>query len=232
MKKLADYAAVTGPIAVLVTLTGWLVAGMLPLPMGPGESTADIVAFFVDDANRVKAGFVISSIGVVLMLPMLALISLHLYRMDRANPLLAFLQLVTAAATMVINMFPQLIFAIAAFRTDRDPGDIVLLNDLAWLMLFTGIAPFMVQNVAIGIAILRDTTATFPRWVAWLNFFVAFSFIPDVLAFFFKTGPFAWNGIFVFWLALTTYTVFLFVMSWACRRANHTLVLEPTLQGA
>lgn len=230
MKKLADYAAWTGPLALVVTLVGWLVAGMLPLPLGPGESTDDIVAFFVDDANRVRAGFVISSIGVVLMLPMLALISLHLYRMDRANPLLAFLQLITAAATMVINMFPQMIFAIAAFRTDRDPGDIVLLNDMAWLMLFTGIAPFIVQNVAIGVAILRDRTGTFPRWVAWLNFFVAFSFLPDVLAYFFKTGPFAWNGIFVFWLALTTYSVFLVVMSVVCRGANKTLDLIP--QGA
>lgn len=230
MKKLADYAAWTGPLALVVTLVGWLVAGMLPLPLGPGESTDDIVAFFVDDANRVRAGFVISSIGVVLMLPMLALISLHLYRMDRANPLLAFLQLITAAATMVINMFPQMIFAIAAFRTDRDPGDIVLLNDMAWLMLFTGIAPFIVQNVAIGVAILRDRTGTFPRWVAWLNFFVAFSFLPDVLAYFFKTGPFAWNGIFVFWLALTTYSVFLVVMSVVCRGANKTLDLTP--QGA
>ena len=77
MKKLADYAAWTGPLALVVTLVGWLIAGMLPLPLGPGESTDEIVAFFVDDANRVRAGFVISSIGVVLMLPMLALISLR-----------------------------------------------------------------------------------------------------------------------------------------------------------
>lgn len=230
MKKIADYAAWTGPLALVVTLVGWLLAGMLPIPMGPGEPTDEIVTFFVDDVNRVRAGFVISSIGVVLMLPMLALISVHLYRMDRAVPLLAFLQLITAAATMVINMFPQLIFAIAAFRTDRAPGDIVLLNDMAWLMLFTGIAPFIVQNLAIGVAILRDRTNTFPRWVAWLNFFVAFSFLPDVLAYFFKTGPFAWNGIFVFWLALTTYSLFLVVMSFACRRANHSL--DTTPQGA
>jgi hypothetical protein len=230
LKKIADHAAWTGPLALVVTLVGWLLAGMLPLPLGPGESTDEIVAFFVDDATRVRAGFVISSVGVVLMLPMLALISVHIYRMERGVPLLSFLQLITAAATMVINMFPQLIFAIAAFRTDRDPGDIVLLNDIAWLMLFTGIAPFMVQNAAIGIAILRDRAATFPRWVAWLNFFVAFSFIPDVLAYFFKTGPFAWNGIFVFWLALTTYSVFLVVMSFACRRANQALDLTP--QGA
>lgn len=230
MKKIADYAAWTGPLALVVTLVGWLLAGMLPIPMGPGEPTDEIVSFFVDDANRVRAGFVISSIGVVLMLPMLALISVHLYRMDRAVPLLAFLQLITAAATMVINMFPQMIFAIAAFRTDREPGDILLLNDMAWLMLFTGIAPFIVQNLAIGVAILRDRTGTFPRWVAWLNFFVAFSFLPDVLAYFFKTGPFAWNGIFVFWLALTTYSVFLVVMSFGCRRANHSL--DATPQGA
>jgi hypothetical protein len=154
--------------------------------------------------------------------------------MDRRFPLLALVQAMIAVVTLVINMFPQLIFALAAFRTDRDPSGVVLLNDVAWLLLFTGIVPFIVQNVAIGIAILRDPRQTFPRWVAWLNFFVAFSFVPDPLAFFLKTGPFAWNGVFVFWLALTTYCVFIFVMCWGCLRANRTLSadLAPTLQGA
>ncbi|KRB80561.1 hypothetical protein ASE01_02910 [Nocardioides sp. Root190] len=198
--------------------------------MGPSESTADVVAFFLDDASRVRAGFVLSSLGVVLMIPLLALISVHLYRMDKGFPLLAFVQLIAAATTVLINFFPQLIFALAAFRGDRDHSDIVLLNDAAFLFLFTGIMPFMVQNVAVGVAILRDRSGLFPRWVAFLNFFVALSFIPDVLAWFFKTGPFAWNGLFVFWLALTTYCVFLFVMAWACTQANKTL--DPTPQGA
>lgn len=230
MKKLADYAAWTGPLALVVTLVGWLVAGMLPLPMGPSESTNDIVAFYLDDANRVKVGFVLASIGVVLMMPMLGLISVHLYRMDKGFPLTAFVQLIAAATTVLINFFPQLIFALAAFRTDREATDIVLLNDAAWLFLFTGIMPFIVQNVVIGIAILRDKSALFPRWVAFLNFFVAVSFLPDVLAWFLKTGPFAWNGLFVFWLALTTYSVFLVVMSIACRKANRSLDVTP--QGA
>jgi hypothetical protein len=59
--------------------------------------------------------------------------------------------------------------------------------------------------------------------LGYLNLLVAFSFVPDVLAYFFKTGPFAWNGVFVFWLALTTYSVFLVAMAVACRRANATL---------
>jgi len=33
----------------------------------------------------------------------------------------------------------------------------------------TGIVPFMVQNVVIGVAILRDRQQLFPRWVAWLE---------------------------------------------------------------
>jgi len=223
MKRILDYAALGGPLAVVVTLAGWLLSGMLPLPMGPSSSTADVVAFFTDEPNRVMAGFVLSSIGVVLMVPMLALISVHMLRMEGRLPLMAFTQLMAAAVTVIINMFPQLIFAIAAFRTDRDPGDIVLLNDLAWLLLFTGIAPFMVQNVAIGIAVLRDGSGVFPRWVGYANLLVAFAFVPDVLAYFFKTGPFAWNGVFVFWLALNAYCVFLFVMAFACRKANETL---------
>lgn len=233
MKKLADYAALSGPICVVITLAGWLVAGLLPLPFGPGDQ-GEIVHFFLDHPDRVKAGFVVASIGTALAMPLWALVSLHLFRMDRRLPLLALVQAMIAVVTLVINMFPQLIFAVAAFRTDRDPSGVVLLNDVAWLLLFTGIAPFMVQNVVIGIAILRDPQQLFPRWVAWLNFFVAFSFIPDPLAFFLKTGPFAWNGVFVFWLALTTYCVFIVVMCWGCLRANRTLAadLTPTPQGA
>lgn len=223
LKKLADYAALAGPVAVVVTLVGWLIAGFLPVPIAPGDQH-EVARFFLDHTARVRAGFLIGSIGVVLMVPQLALISIHLRRMEaRGLPLMTLLQLMTATVTVVVNMFPHLIFALAGFRADRGEGEVVLLCDLAWLLLFAGITPFILQNLAIGIAILRDPAGLMPRWVAYLNFFVAFSFLPDPLAYFFKTGPFAWNGVFVFWLALTTYCVFLVVMSWACRQANRTL---------
>jgi len=143
--------------------------------------------------------------------------------MERGVPVLALTQLLVGATTVVINLFPQLLFAIAGFRTDRSTDTLVLLNDAAWLLLFTGIMPFMLQNVAIGVAVLRDPTHVFPRWVGYLNLWVAVAFIPDVLAFFFKTGPFAWNGVLVFWLALTAYGVFLVAMSVVCWRASTKL---------
>jgi hypothetical protein len=217
-----------GPAALVVTLIGWLIAGMLPLPMGPSTSTGEVVSFFVDEPNRVMFGYVIASLGVVLMLPMLALISVHMLRMEGRYPVLTFTQLAAGATTILINMFPQMMFAIAAFRGDRDTGDIVLLNDLAWLLLFTGIMPFMIQNIAIGVAVLTDRTSVFPRWIGYLNLSVAFAFVPDVLAYFFKTGPFAWNGILVFWLALSAYGVFLVAMCFAVRKANPQLHEETS----
>jgi len=95
----------------------------------------------------------------------------------------------------------------------------VTLNDIAWLMFITPIAPFIIQNVAIGVAILNDERRTLPRWVGYVNFWIAISFLPDPLAFFFHSGPFAWRGIFIFWLALTTYAVFLVVMGVMLRKA-------------
>jgi hypothetical protein len=228
-RKILDYAALGGPAAALVTLVGWLIAGLLPLPLSPSLDDSGIAAFFTAEPNRVMAGFVLSSFGVVLAAPMFALISMHMLRAEGRMPILAFTQLIVAAVTVIINLFPQLIFAIAGFRADRDPSEVVLLTDLAWLMLFTGIVPFMIQNIIIGIVALRDTSGVFPRWIGYMNFLVAFSFIPDPLAFFFKSGPFAWNGVFVFWLALTTYCIFLVSMSFACRRANATLSPELEL---
>lgn len=77
----------------------------------------------------------------------------------------------------------------------------------------------MIQNIAIGLAILGDARQTLPRWVGYLNFWVALAFIPDVAAFFFHDGPFSWRGVFVFWLALTAYSVFLVVMGVTVREA-------------
>jgi hypothetical protein len=176
------------------------------------------VSFYSHD-TRVVAGLVISTIGVSLVFPLIAVIAVYMVRMEGRTPILAFLQLITGAATGVCLLLPLLLMTTIAFRPDRSPELTMTLNDIAWLLFITPIAPFMIQNVAIGVAILNDKRQTLPRWVGYVNFWIAFSFIPDPLAFFFHSGPFAWRGIFIFWLALTTYSVFLLVMGLTLRKA-------------
>jgi hypothetical protein len=208
----------SGLATVVVVSIGFLVAGVLPLPLGPNSSTQEVVGFYSHD-TRVAAGLVIASLGVCLVFPLIALIGVYMARMEGRTPILTFLQLVTGAATGVFLLMPLLLMAAIPFRPDRTAELTVTLNDIAWLLFITPIGPFIIQNIAIGTAILSDTRGLLPRWVGYLNYWVALSFLPDVLAFFFHSGPFAWRGIFVFWLAFVAYAVFLVAMGLVLRAA-------------
>ena len=217
--KLQRVCAWSGPATVLVSLIGWLIAGVLPIPLGPSSAAEQVVGFYSHD-TRVLAGLVIASLGVSLVFPLIALIGVVMARIEGRTPLLAVMQLVIGAATGVLLLIPMLLMAVISFRPDRNPEITVTLNDIAWLLFLTPIAPFMIQNIIIGMTILRDPLSRVPRWVGYVNFWVAASFVPDVLAFFFHSGPLAWNGILVFWLALTTYAVFLVVMGLTMRHVD------------
>lgn len=209
--RIRPWAALCGPAAVVISFAGWLVAGVLPIPLGPGSSEGEVVEFYSHDV-RVLTGLVIASFGVSLVLPFVAAVTLELLEIEGRTPLLSFLQLASGAATSVLLLIPMLLMAFLSFRPDRSPELTVTLNDLAWLLFLTPIVPFIIQDVAIGLAILGDPQQRLPRWLGYLNLWVAFCFLPDPLAFFFHTGPLAWNGVLVFWLALTAYAVWLVVV--------------------
>ena len=60
----------------------------------------------------------------------------------------------------------------------------------------------MIQCLSIAAAILNKADQdVFPRWLGYFNVWVAVLLLPAVLLPFFKHGPFAWHGIFEFWLA-------------------------------
>ena len=208
-----------GPAAAVIVLIAWLIAGVLPMPLSSNTPAAEVVEFYATDSSRVMAGIVISGIGFGLVFPLVAVIAVNMLRMEGRTPILSFLQLATGAATGVFLLMPMILMAMCGFRPDRNPEITVMMNDLAWIMLITPIAPFMLQLVSIGLAILSDQRQTLPRWVGYLNFWIAFSFLPSALPYFFKTGPFAWRGIFVLPLALTTYCLFLVAMGLMVRRA-------------
>lgn len=68
---------------------------------------------------------------------------------------------------------------------------------------------FALQNAAVGVAILRDRRAepVLPRWLGYLGLWAAVLYMPSCLALFFHEGPFAWNGIFTFWLAAAAFVI-------------------------
>ena len=102
----------------------------------------------------------------------------------------------------------------------------MVLNDFAWLLLIMTLSPFFVQLMTVGLAIISDNSATpvFARWVGYFNIWVAILFIPGALITFFKTGPFAWNGLLAFWLPLAVFFAWYLVMFPALIKA----IMQPS----
>jgi hypothetical protein len=59
----------------------------------------------------------------------------------------------------------------------------------------------------------------FPRWFGYFNFWIGIMFIPGELIWFFKTGPFAWNGLVSFWFVVAAFSVWMVLMTYYTAKA-------------
>lgn len=89
-----------GVAAVAITLIGWLIAGLLPLPLGPANTMQEVVDFYTTDTTRRMFGFMLSTLGVCLALPLIGIITMHMQRMERRLPVLSMVRLCAGAVTL------------------------------------------------------------------------------------------------------------------------------------
>jgi hypothetical protein len=210
-----------GLVFIVVFFLGWgIIAGfMTPLPT-PRDNAQEVIAFFSGDQTRIRLGVLLVLFVAPLQAFFAALITLHLKRIgDKVTPL-ANAQMMMGGISVLLVTFPCFMWEVLAFRAVRDPDTVRLLNDFAWLSFIGAFAPAMFQSLAIGVAILMDDDeAVFPRWLAYLNFWIAFAFIPGGIVFFAMSGPFAWNGLLAFWVPAFVFGIWFVAMFVMVRRA-------------
>src|SRR6266702_2150887 len=90
----------------------------------------------------------------------------------------------------------DIFWLVAAFRPERNPDLIQLLNDLAWMSFTAPVGTVVVQNLCLALAVRIDsrTAPIFPRWVAPFSVATAVAMIPAAAAAVVRTGPLAWDG--------------------------------------
>jgi hypothetical protein len=210
-------------MGVFMTIGWWLMAEFVP-PPSPSWSAVEIADMFTANTTGIRIGMISMLVGVGFFLPFIALLSEQIRRMEGGSSTLAYTQLIAGSMSVAIVLFPIMFWVVASFRPDRNPELVQLLNDMAWLTTAMPFAPGIIQNVAMGIAILGDKNPIriMPRWVAYMNFWMAALFIPAGLMVFFKTGPFAWNGLLAFWLPLVAFGIWFNVMIFALLKAIKT----------
>jgi len=210
-----------GPGMVLACLAGFfMLAGFVP-PPSPGASASKIVTFLSQDTGVIRLGIVVVVFGAALPAPWMAMISVQLKRIEGRQSPLTYLQLLLGACLLLEFILPMMALQAAAFRTGR-PDEIVLaLSDWGWMTFFGVTSTVVLQAAVIGIGILtnRRSVPLFPRWAGYFNLWIAVLFTPGTVLVFFKSGPLAWNGLFVFWMPFAAFFSWVLVMTWLLLQA-------------
>jgi hypothetical protein len=208
-----------GPFCAAFFGAGLLLAGFIP-PPSPNLSASEIAALYQANPNMIRAGMVLSLFGIAGWIALIGAVTAQMRRM-RGGRVAADLQLGAGMIGVLTVMFPVMIFGVAAFRPEREPELTQLLNDAGWLIIIAAFPTFIAQFLAIAFGALQDANPkpVFPRWVGYFNAWTALLFIPGGFDFFFRKGPFAWDGIISFWVAASAFFVWLIVMTFVMLQA-------------
>ncbi|EHB59214.1 hypothetical protein MycrhDRAFT_1650 [Mycolicibacterium rhodesiae JS60] len=200
--------AISGILCPLMFFGAFIAAGFIP-PLAPSMSASEVAAYFQQHANGIRLGAGIMLLSGMFYAAYTAVLSGQMQRIRGVHPTVVFTQLAAGAFACLTFLVPALFFAVTAFRPERSPELTLLLDDLSWICLVMPWPPFMVQNFAFAFAIFSDKgpQPLFPRWLAYLNIWAPIVFTPGIVLQFFKSGPFAWNGIFVFWIPATVFVI-------------------------
>jgi len=208
------FCALCGPIFVVTFLIFWGWIGHNLPPAGPNLTAPQIAAWYVAHTSGIRIGFVGAVVVICFYMPWTAVLSARLAKIEGAFPVMAFLQLIGGALTVMVVSMSAACWIAAAFRPERDPQITQMLHDLGWLTIDQLYACTTWQMIAAAVVGLNDKAEhpMLPRWVCWYAIWAGLTFLPASLTAFLKTGAFAWNGVgsyyFPYFAWLSWFTLF------------------------
>jgi hypothetical protein len=198
----------SGLICPGMFFAAFALAGFIP-PLVPDESAAEVAAHYQSHTTGIRIGAILMMCSGMFYAAFTAVISAQMARVPGVHRSAVITQAVAGAFACLTFMVPGMILVVVAFRPDRDPEMTQTLNDFFWIFLVLPWPPFATQNWAFAYVILTDPQAKplFPRWLGYLNIWAPIVFSPSVMLPFFKSGVFAWSGLFVIWIPAVVFII-------------------------
>jgi hypothetical protein len=204
-------------------------ARLMP-PPSPGLTTDQIINFLRSNATHLQIAIVMLSLSLGLASLSSGIIVVQMRRMKGAGPALAYAYLAAlAVAALPGCLFCGLMFALAAFRPDRDPALVVLLYDMGLLSFVGSLGCFIVQYMVFAIAIFLDEREIFPKWLGYMSIWGVVTELLAIPIWIFRSGPYAWNGLISFFLGTIIFVVWEFCLVVSLYKAIKTQPSEEAL---
>lgn len=219
--KLEQITVWSGAVYILFMMLGIMpLAGFFP-SQPPAYDANQIAEIYRSNTTGIRIGMVFVLIASMFYIPWTALLAKTLARIEGRPGILCYSQIISGTTNVLLTAYPAGWWLIASFRPERNPEIIQLLNDTGWLQFLGVICPFYFVVVTLVIGSLCDSgdDPILPRWVGYFNLWFLLTLFPLNVIFFFKSGPFAWNGLFGFYLPFVIFWFWFVVMTPCLRRA-------------
>lgn len=212
--RLHDLAMWLAIVGLAIWIFGFVFLADFVPPIPPSRDASQVAAFFWAHRTGIIVMCMMLIFTACLIMPFFGVISVQLRRIEGCNSHLAYSQIIIGTIAAALFAPSAMLWVAAVFRPERSPQEILLLNDISWLLFVMPGAFGSLQLLVIGLGILMDrrTEPLYPRWIGYLNLWTAVLIIPSVFVAIFRTGPFAWNGLIAFWIPATFYLLWWVVM--------------------
>jgi len=192
-------------------------------PPAPNMSAAQVAQIYAHSNMRFRAGVAVAIISGGFYLPWAMAIAVQMDRIEKRTSIWTMLQALTSAAGTWIFALPPLLWGAAAFNAHRSPEITTLMHELAFIVFYCASSFFPFQLAAVGVVSLSkrnvEPDTAFPRWLGWLSIWTAAVASEGFVGVMFNSGPFSWNGVFVFYLPLAVFTIWMIAMAAMMLRA-------------
>jgi hypothetical protein len=220
MNKSIAASAWSGMIAMMF-MFGAIISWQIFPPPSPSLPMAEWAAHFTENRTGVFVGSVLMCIGSSLFFPFFGGFYGCLKVAEGKHTPLTYGMMMIVPFGFLPLFLVMICFVTAAYRPEMSTEMTAALADAGMFLLVIPGFIGLVQWVVTGIIILRDVNPQpiFPRWLGYANIWVGILAAPGSFIPFFKTGPFAWNGVFAFWVPVFTFGMLLTAVFWAMLRA-------------
>lgn len=200
--------------------------GFFP-PMSPQMSAEQVAAFYADNTAMIRFSMITFNLCAIMLLPLFMVIAVQMKQMKLPSHVLSYSYIGSTSIGATMFAIADILWLVAAFRAERDPQLIQLLNDMAWLVFTAPVGMFVVMSLVLALAVYLDAgdRPLYPRWVAPFCLLTAAAMTPSIFAVVYQTGPLAWDGAISFYLRIGAFCLnvaVLFVVAASALRRQAT----------
>lgn len=208
-RKLLIFGAWCGAATVILMFSGLaIIAGYFP-PHPPSDGAEKIADFYRSNFYSIRIGLIIMMLSSATMIGFASATSVVISKVEKKHGFLSNAYLISGFGLALLIFYPAIWWLTGAYRPDRDIELIYLLNDAGWLQFVGGlfIGWPMFGLLAAAAFVESGPEPYFSRWYGYLNAWVAVAFLPGQIIFFVYSGPFAWNGLISFYVAVSAFAI-------------------------